>query len=154
MKTQAVVKIVNFQNGELTLKIVGDIDRVKIAEYVQHRNRNAEKLTALPIELFLSDKYQKRATGKNSQNAKLHGIIRQLAISTGNDFNVVKAVIKQRALNAGYPVAKTAAGDVKINPLTKNFVPQSEALCTTVEESILIDTAYLIAAELGIYIEE
>ena len=140
MKTQAVVKIVNFQNGELTLKIVGDIDRVKIAEYVQHRTRNAEKLTALPIELFLSDKYQKRATGKNSQNAKLHGIIRQLAISTGNDFNVVKAVIKQRALNAGYPVAKTAAGDVKI--------------CTTVEESILIDTAYLIAAELGIYIEE
>ncbi|MGP1594741.1 MAG: hypothetical protein ACTTH8_05805 [Treponema sp.] len=104
-----------------------------------------------PIELLLSDKYKKRSTGKNSQNAKLHGMIRTIANDTGNDFEMVKYVIKQKAMNElGYPTMCGDDGEPVWNTLLHEPFPQSEANCTTVEESLLIEAAYLLAAENGI----
>ncbi|MEL3905115.1 MAG: hypothetical protein P1P63_08420 [Treponemataceae bacterium] len=143
------IEIVNYKDGILQLKITGDIDRKQMQQYVLHRtalagkeyvsryDKNPYKLP--PVELSLSDKYQKRGTGKNSQNTLLHGIIRTIAIETGNDFAVVKREVKRQALAMGYPIEKDGAGNYVMDILFNEPVPQSEADCTTVEESILID---------------
>lgn len=109
--------------------------------------------TLPPVELCLSDKYQKRGTGKNSQNTLLHCIIRTIAVETGNDFAVVKREVKRQAIAMGYPIEKDGAGNYVMDILFNEPKPQSEADCTTVEESILIDCAIRMASELGIVLE-
>ena len=161
--TAGNIEIVNYKDGILQLKITGDIDRTQMQQYVLHRMALAEKKYASryekkpyklpPVELCLSDKYQKRGTGKNSQNTLLHGIIRRIAIETGNDFAVVKQEVKRQALAMGYPIEKDGAGNYVMDILFDEPVPQSEADCTTVEESILIDCATRMASELGIILE-
>lgn len=161
--TSRNIEIVNYKDGILQLKIVGDIDRKQIQQYILHRAALAEKehksrfeknpYTLPPVELCLSDKYQKRGTGKNSQNTFLHGIIRTIAAETGNDFAVVKREVKRQALAMGYPIKKDGAGNYVMDLLFNEPVPQSEAECTTVEESILIDCAIRMASELGIILE-
>lgn len=162
MKTNATVKLLKWQNGELTLKLIGEIDIKQMEVYLQHRrelyNRNV-KLNKKPygyppIELLLSDKYKKRTTGKNSQNTKLHGLIRAIANATGNDPAMVKYAIKEKAMyEMNYPAMKDENGDVVWNILFNRPFPQSEADCNTQEESLLIETAYRLAAEEGIYLE-
>lgn len=157
------IEIVNYKDGILQLKITGDIDRTQMQQYVLHRmalagkeheSRYEKKPYALPpVELSLSDKYQKRGTGKNSQNTLLHGIIRTIAMETGNDFAVVKREVKRQALAMGYPIEKDCAGNYVMDILFDEPKPQSEADCTTVEESILIDCAIRMASELGIVLE-
>lgn len=162
MKTDASVEIVRWQGNELTVRLVGEIDKREMDFYIQHRRElykrnmqeNKRPFHYPLIELLLSDKYKKRTTGKNSQNTKLHGMIRIIANSTGNPFDVVKMEVKRKAMNElHYPVQKDALGDVVWNKLLNEPFPQSEAECTTVEESILIEAAYLIAADLGIFID-
>ncbi|QEK04173.1 hypothetical protein [Treponema phagedenis] len=164
MKTDARVEIVHYKNNELTVRIIGDIDKRQMDLYIQHRRdlfrKEAQSLragkkpyTVPPIELELSDKRKKRTTGKNSQNTKLHGIIRIIANSTGNAFDVVKYEIKRKAMNElNYPVMKNGWGEVVWNTIYHEPFPQSEADCSTVEASLLIEAAYLLAADLGIFI--
>ena len=165
MKTDATVEIIKWQNGELTLKLTGDIDIKQMEAYIQHRKdlyrkemdyrySVGKKYIAPPIELLLSDKYKKRTTGKNSQNTKLHGLIRAIANTTGNDFAMVKYAIKEKAMyEMNYPSMKDENGEVVWNVLFNRPFPQSEADCNTQEESLLIETAYRLAAEEGIYLE-
>lgn len=162
MKTDATAEIVKWQSGELTLRIAGNIDAAQMDAYIQHRRelyrrnmkQNKTPYNHPPIELLLSDKYKKRTTGKNSQNTKLHGIIRIIANSTGNAFDVVKTEVKRKAMNElNYPVQKDEGGGIVWNKLLNEPFPQSEAECTTVEESLLIEAAYLIAADLEIFID-
>ncbi|MGP1529854.1 MAG: hypothetical protein ACTTI3_05880 [Treponema sp.] len=162
MKTDASVEIVRWEGSELTVRLVGEIDKREMDCYIQHRRElykrnmqeNKRPFHYPPIELLLSDKYKKRSTGKHSQNTKLHGMIRIIANSTGNPFDVVKAEVKRKAMNElQYPVQKDELGGVAWNKLLNEPFPQSEAECTTVEESILIEAAYLIAADLGIFID-
>ena len=159
MKTDAQVEIVLWRGNELTLRLSGEIDKKHMDVYIQHRRElykrnmqaNKRPFHYPPIELLLSDKYKKRTTGKNSQNAKLHGIIRTIANDTGNDFEMVKYVIKQKAMNElGYPTMRGDDGEPVWNVLLNEPFPQSEADCTTIEESLLIEAAYLIATENGI----
>ena len=162
MKTDASVEIVRWEGSELTVRLVGEIDKREMDLYIQHRRElykrnmqeNKRPFHYPPIELLLSDKYKKRTTGKHSQNTKLHGMIRIIANSTGNPFDVVKTEVKRKAMNElHYPVQKDALGNAAWNKLLNEPFPQSEAECTTVEESILIEAAYLIAADLGIFID-
>ncbi len=158
MKTDAIVDIKSFKNDELTLKANNEADRIRLAQFVQHRrdiykkNVKAGKNPNYPlIMLNLSDKHKKRTTGKNSQNAKLHGLIRIIAEATGNDFAIVKYEIKRQAMEKmGYPVMKDSLGKEVWNKIRNEPMPQSESNCTTVEESLLIDSAYLLGADLGI----
>ena len=159
MKTDASVEIVRWQGNELTVRLPGEIDKREMDFYIQHRRElykrnvkeNKHPFHYPLIELLLSDKYKKRTTGKNSQNTKLHGMIRTIANDTGNDFEMVKYVIKQKAMNElGYPTMRGEDGEPVWNALLNEPFPQSEADCTTVEESLLIEAAYLIAAENGI----
>ncbi len=161
MKTDAIVDIKSFKNDELTIKANNEADRIRLAQYVQHRrdvykkNVSAGKNPNYPlIMLNLSDKHKKRTTGKDSQNNKFHGLVEIITRETGNDFETVKQEIKRKAmLELGYPKMKDSSdreiwiveNDRMIEP-----IPQRSRDCTTVEMSLLIDSAYLLGADLGI----
>lgn len=86
-----------------------------------------------------------RTTGEGSQNHHLNGHILQICNETGNDYDSVKDAIKMLAVeNMGYPY-KTIAGRV---------VPQRERECSTDECAKLIEAAHVLAADLGIILQE
>lgn len=86
-----------------------------------------------------------RTTGESSQNHHLNGHILQICNETGNDYDSVKDAIKMFAVEVmGYPY-KTIAGRV---------VPQRERECSTVECALLIEAAHVLAADLGIILQE
>lgn len=86
-----------------------------------------------------------RTTGKDSQNHHLNGHIMQICNETYNDYESVKTAIKMLAVeNMGYPY-KTIAGKI---------VPQRESECSTDECAKLIEAAHVLAADLGIVLQE
>ncbi|MBO6302658.1 MAG: hypothetical protein J6N15_09500 [Ruminiclostridium sp.] len=86
-----------------------------------------------------------RTTGARSQNHHLNGHIMQICNDTGNDYDTIKHCVKMIAVEQlGYPYA-TVAGHV---------LPQKESMCSTDECAKLIEAAHLLAAELGIVLQE
>lgn len=86
-----------------------------------------------------------RTTGEGSQNHHLNGHILQICNETGNDYDTVKDAVKQLAVEQmGYPY-KTIGGRI---------VPQRERECSTDECAKLIEAAHILAADLGIILQE
>ena len=86
-----------------------------------------------------------RTTGKDSQNHHLNGHIMQICNETGNDYESVKNAVKMIAVeNMGYPY-QTIAGQI---------IPQRERDCSTDECAKLIEASHLLAADLGIILQE
>ena len=86
-----------------------------------------------------------RTTGEGSQNHHLNGHILQICNETGNDYDTVKDAVKQLAVEQmGYPY-KTIGGRI---------VPQRERECSTDECAKLIEAAHVLAADLGIVLQE
>ncbi len=86
-----------------------------------------------------------RTTGEGSQNHHLNGHIVQICNETGNCYDDVKDAIKQIAVEQmGYPY-KTIAGKI---------VPLRERESSTDECAKLIEAAHLLAADLGIILQE
>lgn len=86
-----------------------------------------------------------RTTGKESQNAHLNGHVMQICNETGNDYDSVKNAVKLLAVESmGYPY-KTIGGQI---------VPQRERDCSTDECAKLIEAAHVLAADLGIILQE
>ena len=86
-----------------------------------------------------------RTTGEGSQNHHLNGHILQICNETGNDYDSVKDAIKMIAVeNMGYPY-KT---------IGKKIVPLRERESSTDECANLIEAAHLLAADLGIILQE
>ena len=86
-----------------------------------------------------------RTTGADSQNHHLSGHIMAICNETGNDYDSVKDAVKMIAVeNMGYPY-KTIAGRI---------VPQRERECSTTECALLIEAAHVLAADLGIILQE
>ena len=86
-----------------------------------------------------------RTTGEHSQNHHLNGHIMQICNETGNDYDTVKDAVKQLAVEQmGYPY-KTIGGRI---------VPQRERECSTDECALLIEAAHVLAADLGIILQE
>ena len=86
-----------------------------------------------------------RTTGAGSQNHHLNGHILQICNETGNDYDSVKDAIKMIAVeNMGYPY-KT---------IGKKIVPLRERESSTDECAKLIEAAHLLAADLGIILQE
>jgi hypothetical protein len=86
-----------------------------------------------------------RTTGKESQNAHLNGHVMQICNETGNDYDSVKNAVKMLAVESmGYPY-KTIGGQI---------VPQRERDCSTDECALLIEAAHILAADLGIILQE
>ena len=86
-----------------------------------------------------------RTTGKDSQNHLLNGIIVQICEETGNDYDSVKDAVKMIAVEQlAYPY-KTIGGKI---------IPQRERDCSVEECSKLIEAAQMLAADLGIILQE
>lgn len=86
-----------------------------------------------------------RTTGKDSQNHHLNGHIMQICNETGNDYESVKNAVKMIAVeNMGYPY----------NTIGGHIIPQRERDCSTDECAKLIEAAHLLAADLGIILQE
>ena len=86
-----------------------------------------------------------RTTGKDSQNHHLNGHIMQIVNETGNDYETVKYCVKMIAVeNMAYPY-KTIAGHI---------IPQPESQASTDECAKLIEAAHILAADLGIILQE
>jgi hypothetical protein len=86
-----------------------------------------------------------RTTGPESQNAHLNGHIMQICNETCNDYDSVKDAVKMLAVESmGYPY-KTIAGRI---------IPQRERECSTDECAKLIEAAHVLAADLGIILQE
>ena len=86
-----------------------------------------------------------RTTGEGSQNHHLNGHILQICNETGNDYDTVKDAVKQLAVEQmGYPY-KTIGGRI---------VPQRERECSVEDCAKLIEAAHVLAADLGIILQE
>ena len=86
-----------------------------------------------------------RTTGEHSQNHHLNGHIMQICNETGNSYDVIKYCVKMIAVEQmGYPY-KTIAGHI---------LPQPESQSSTDECAKLIEAAHVLAAELGIILQE
>ena len=86
-----------------------------------------------------------RTTGAHSQNHHLNGHIMQICAETGNDYDAVKDAVKMLAVSTmGYPY-KTIGGQI---------VPQRERDASVDECALLIEAAHVLAADLGIILQE
>lgn len=86
-----------------------------------------------------------RTTGAYSQNHHLNGHIMQICNETGNGYSVVKDEVKRIAVeNLGYPY-ETVNGHIH---------PKGESDSSTDECAKLIEAAHLLAADLGIILQE
>lgn len=86
-----------------------------------------------------------RTTGEGSQNHLLNGILVQICGETGNDYDSVKDAVKMIAVEQfAYPY-KTIGGRI---------IPQRERDCSVEECSKLIEAAQMLAADLGIILQE
>lgn len=103
-----------------------------------------ERLVGKYVTVKVSKPHRPRTTGEKSQNHHLNGHIQMIAMETGNDFETVKEVVKQRAISMGYPF-RTYKGLV---------VPYSESEASVEECAILIEAAHMLAAEEGIILKE
>lgn len=98
--------------------------------------------------------HPKRSTGAGSQSAHFNGHVQQIANATGNDFADVKLFCKRAAMRDGLPAKTRANGDIVYSLVDGEPVPISEADMTSQQCSWCIEAAHLIAAELGITLQE
>ena len=91
-----------------------------------------------------------RSTGPLSQNHHYNSHCAQIARETGNDFSDVKVGVKARAVKRGFPEPHV----IQIKGRGPVEVWKSEADCTTLECSWLIDEVHAVADDLGIVLKE
>lgn len=86
-----------------------------------------------------------RTTGEGSQNHHLNGHIMQICNETGNSYNAVKDEIKRIATEEmGYPYEE----------INGHIHPIGESESSTDECAKLIEAAHVLAADLGIILQE
>lgn len=86
-----------------------------------------------------------RTTGEGSQNHHLNGHIMQICNETQNSFNAVKNEVKRIAVEEmGYPYEE----------INGHIYPKGESDSSTDECALLIEAAHVLAADLGIILQE
>jgi hypothetical protein len=104
------------------------------------------------VTIRIGNVHRPRTTGERSQNHHINGHIQQIATETGNPFDVVKLEVKHRAIDMGYPMLEQN-GEVRMD-LYGRPMGISESDSSVEECAILIEAAHMLAAELGIVLEE
>jgi hypothetical protein len=127
---------VTYREGKLVIELPPSYE-TPIASFI-------EKLHGAPAIVSINKWYKSRTTGKGSQSAHLNGHIQQIALETGNDFSTVKLYIKTEAISRGFP----------FDTIKDMIFPWSETRINTVQCSLLIDGAHMLAAEYGINLYE
>lgn len=86
-----------------------------------------------------------RTTGAHSQNHHLNGHLMQICNETGNDYDAIKYCVKMIAVEQmGYPYV-TVAGHI---------LPKPERETSTDECAKLIEAAHILAAQMGMVLQE
>lgn len=112
---------------------------------IKHELRKCREKYGDFVLITLQPPKKPRTTGEGSQNHHLNGHIMQICNETGQDYETVKYCIKMIAVEQmGYPY-KTIAGHI---------VPQPEHLSSIDECALLIEAAHVLAAQLGIVLQE
>lgn len=97
------------------------------------------------VSVTLKRPYAPRTTGPRSQNHHLNGHIVQICNYTGNDYETIKYCVKMIAVEQmGYP-AQTIAGHI---------IPKRETDCNTQECGMLIEASHILAAQMGLVLQE
>jgi len=104
-----------------------------------------EKSKTEYYQVKISKPRQPRTTGKDSQNHAGNGFCQQIAIHTGNSFEVVKQYTKTQAISRGYTFETLPDGTV---------MPISEADASTEDAYHWIKAIKQLADELGIRLIE
>jgi len=116
-----------------------------IIEYPIGYQHALKKLSGKDVlEIKISTPRKLRTTGEYSQNHHLNGHIQTICEETGNDFDTIKAIVKQMAVSMGYP----------FRTYKNMIIPYSEAESSTTEYAILIEAVHRLAAEEGIQLVE
>ncbi len=92
------------------------------------------------------------AQRSNRQNAYFHLLVNRIANASGGDKEEVKAFIKKRAMDMGYPAETDSFGRLILDEKGK-AVPKPSHEANIKDMQILIEAAYYVAIENGIEIE-
>lgn len=112
---------------------------------MEHITEKSEAKNNGYVRIRISLPGRPRTTGEKSQNRHINGHIQQIAIETGNDFEVVKMAIKSAAISEGYGFQTLPDGSVW---------PISESEATIEQAAVLIETIHRFAMEWGIILKE
>lgn len=148
-------------------KIQGNVKVKGIGRFLELNRRVLESWAVkarcsaddLMVKVTVEPPFRPRTTGYKSQNHALNWIIQVICQETGQDFQTTKEYIKSKAVEMGYPMLtrkKVGEGGVTEEVVTDwygNPRGISEADSSVSECSILIDSAMMLASELGIVIE-
>ncbi len=97
------------------------------------------------VLLTLESPKRPRSTGAYSQNHHLNGHIMQICNETGNSYEAVKNAVKMIAVEQmEYPYTDFHGV----------ITPKSESECSTEECAKLIEASHILAADLGIILQE
>ena len=97
------------------------------------------------VQVTMQPPKRPRTTGENSQNHHLNGHIMQICNETQNSYNAVKDEIKRIATEEmGYPYEE----------INGHIHPIGESESSTDECAKLIEAAHVLAADLGIILQE
>lgn len=139
--TQYVLKLADVAGH---VAFVPPVDTGARANIKHELGKCREKHNGFVLVTFQPPK-RPRTTGEHSQNHHLNGHILQICNETGNDYESVKYCVKMIAVEKmGYP-SRTVAGHV---------IPQPERESSTDECAKLIEAAHILAADLGIILQE
>lgn len=114
-------------------------------ENIKHELKKCRDKYGEFVLLTMQPPKKPRTTGPQSQNHHLNGHIMQIVNETNNSYEVVKYCVKMIAVEQmGYP-SQTIAGHI---------IPQPEAEASTDECALLIEAAHILAADIGIILQE
>lgn len=103
---------------------------------VQMLRQELEQKRVTQAYVKLGKPRKPRTTGEKSQNHALNGIIQQICVETGDNFDDVKEEVKRRAIRRGYPKRIDSFGNVH---------GISESNASTIECGYLIEEAKMVA---------
>lgn len=145
--------------GQIRLKGWERFVRLNNAVLERWANKAKCDVEDLPVTVTIEEPFRPRTTGYKSQNHALNWIIQVICQETGQDFQTTKEYIKSKAVEMGYPMLtrkRMENGQIVEEVVTDwygNPRGISEADSSVGECSILIDSAMMLASELGIVIK-
>ena len=114
-------------------------------ENIKHELRKCRDKYGDYVLVTMQPPKRPRTTGEGSQNHHLNGHIMQICNETQNSYNAVKDEIKRIATEEmGYPYEE----------INGHIHPIGESESSTDECALLIEAAHVLAADLGIILQE
>lgn len=128
-------------------------------QFEQESKKRRVDIGDLEMLVTIESPFRPRTVGEGSQNRAINGIVQQICVETGQDFQSTKEYIKSKAVEMGYPMLTRKVlrnGKAEEEPVLDwygNPRGISEADSSVEQCSILIECAIQTATELGITLQ-